>query len=50
MDLDYRVVTAEDLPLLRQLYALMDGEDPLLIETVEQLLADISAVPNYDIK
>ena len=49
MYLDYRVVTAEDLPLLQQLYALIDGEEPLLRETVEQLFADISAVPNYNI-
>ena len=49
MDLAYRVVAAADLPILRQLYALMDGDEPLAEEGMEGLFAEISAVPNYDI-
>ncbi|MGK7910397.1 MAG: N-acetyltransferase family protein [Synechococcus sp.] len=49
MGLDYRVVTELDLPVLRQLYALMDGEEPLAEAIIDRLFAEISEVPNYDI-
>ena len=49
MELEFRVVTEVDLPVLRQLYALMDGEEPLEKEIADRLFAEISEVPNYDI-
>ncbi|MEL7084425.1 MAG: GNAT family N-acetyltransferase [Cyanobacteria bacterium J06597_1] len=49
MELEFRLVTEMDLPVLRELYALMDGEEPLAEAVVDRLFAEISAVPNYDI-
>ncbi|MDZ7954237.1 GNAT family N-acetyltransferase [Nostoc sp. DedQUE09] len=47
MNLEIRIATREDWPLLNQLYADMDGEPPLPSNDVERILTEITQVPNY---
>ncbi|MBW4675647.1 MAG: GNAT family N-acetyltransferase [Desmonostoc geniculatum HA4340-LM1] len=49
MSLDIRVASRDDLPLLVQLYAQMDGESPLLMNSAEEIWNAIAEVPNYHI-
>ncbi|WP_019502511.1 GNAT family N-acetyltransferase [Pseudanabaena sp. PCC 6802] len=45
--LDIRCATSADLPLLQELYADMDAENPLPAETIAELFDAIAMVPNY---
>ncbi|MCC5651496.1 GNAT family N-acetyltransferase [Nostoc sp. XA013] len=47
MNLEIRIATREDWPLLNQLYADMDGELPLPSDDLERILTEITQVPNY---
>ncbi|MDZ8079199.1 MAG: GNAT family N-acetyltransferase [Nostoc sp. DcaGUA01] len=47
MSLDIRVASRDDLPLLVQLYAQMDGELPLPINSAAEIWNAIAQVPNY---
>ncbi|MBX9255041.1 GNAT family N-acetyltransferase [Desmonostoc muscorum CCALA 125] len=49
MSLDIRVASGEDLPLLIQLYAQMDGESPLPMNSAAEIWNAIAEVPNYHI-
>ncbi|MBD2242415.1 GNAT family N-acetyltransferase [Nostoc sp. FACHB-888] len=47
MNLEIRIATRGDWPLLNQLYADMDGELPLPSDDLERILTEITQVPNY---
>lgn len=47
--LTLRKAIATDIPLLIELYAAMDGEAPLSLETAARLFDQIEQVPNYSI-
>ena len=47
--LEIRAARYEDLPLLIQLYAEMDGVSPLPKDTAAEILSAIAQVPNYQI-
>jgi GNAT superfamily N-acetyltransferase len=49
MTVDIRIANREDLPVLSQLYADMDGEAPLAKEQLEKIFTQIVQVPNYHI-
>jgi GNAT superfamily N-acetyltransferase len=49
MNIDIRIANCEDMPLLNQLYADMDGEPPLPKNDLEKIFAEITQVPNYHI-
>ncbi|BAY41526.1 putative acetyltransferase (plasmid) [Nostoc sp. NIES-2111] len=49
MTLDIRLANREDLPVLSQLYADMDGEAPLAKQELEKIFAQIAQFPNYHI-
>jgi GNAT superfamily N-acetyltransferase len=46
---DIRIANREDLPILIQLYAEMDGETPLPSDRAEKVFDEISQIPNYHI-
>ncbi|MBW4646880.1 MAG: GNAT family N-acetyltransferase [Goleter apudmare HA4340-LM2] len=47
--LDIRLANPEDLPLLIQLYAEMDGDEPLSSDRAAQVFDEINQIPNYHI-
>ncbi|YAF96438.1 MAG: GNAT family N-acetyltransferase [Nodularia sp. CChRGM 3473] len=47
--LNIRPVSRDDLPVLIQLYAEMDGEPPLSRNHAEEILTAIAQIPNYQI-
>ncbi|MBD2213712.1 GNAT family N-acetyltransferase [Nostoc linckia FACHB-104] len=49
MNIDIRIAKSEDLPLLNQLYADMDGQPPIPKDDLEKIFAEIAQVPNYHI-
>ncbi|MBD2164942.1 GNAT family N-acetyltransferase [Calothrix membranacea FACHB-236] len=49
MNIDIRIAKREDLPLLNQLYADMDGQPPIPKDDLEKIFAEITQVPNYHI-
>ncbi|AFY34824.1 GNAT family N-acetyltransferase [Calothrix sp. PCC 7507] len=49
MTVDIRIASREDLPLLIQLYAEMDGESPLQSEQAADIFTEITKISNYHI-
>lgn len=49
MHLNIRTANFDDLPLLIELYADMDGEKPLPNTVAEDIFAAIMRIPNYEI-
>ncbi|MBD2357441.1 GNAT family N-acetyltransferase [Tolypothrix sp. FACHB-123] len=49
MNIDIRIANREDLPLLNQLYADMDGQPPIPKDDLEKIFAEITQIPNYHI-
>jgi len=49
MNLEIRLATCTDLPILNQLYAEMDDTSPLPSEQIERIFAEITQIPNYQI-
>lgn len=49
MNLDIRTASLEDVPLLIELYAGMNGEAPLPNDLAEEIFAAIVQIPNYHI-
>ncbi|QIR36042.1 GNAT family N-acetyltransferase [Tolypothrix sp. PCC 7910] len=49
MNINIRIANREDLPLLNQLYADMDGQPPIPKNDLEKIFTEITQVPNYHI-
>ncbi|BAY66459.1 putative acetyltransferase [Calothrix brevissima NIES-22] len=49
MNIDTRIAKSEDLPLLNQLYADMDGQPLIPKDDLEKIFAEITQIPNYHI-